>query len=121
MNHVTLSGFLGKDPELKVVSDKFKVANFSIPYSESYKNKDGEKVTTTHWFNCKAVMQTAEFVVKYFKKGSGIEVEGKLKTDTWEKDGVKHTAVYIQVENVSFPPVKKESNNAPEITDNLPY
>lgn len=103
MNKIIISGFLGKDPELKKISDKFTVCNFSIPYSEKVKD---EKVT--HWFNCKAINQTAEFVNKYFKKGDGIECEGKLLTQSWtDKEGVKHTVTYIQVDNVSFPPARK--------------
>jgi len=111
MNHATISGFLGKDVEIKNVSDKFKVCNFSVPYTEKYKNAQGEKSETTHWINCKAINQTAEFISKYFKKGDGIEIEGKLKVDTWEKDGVKHSSTYIMVDNVSFPPAKKQSDS----------
>ena len=103
MNKIIISGFLGKDPELKKVSDKFTVCSFSIPYSEKVKD---EKVT--HWFNLKAYNQTAEFVAKYFHKGDGIECEGKLLTQSWtDKEGVKHTNTYIQVDNVSFPPARK--------------
>lgn len=129
MNKVIISGFLGKDPELRKVSDKFTVCNFSIPYSEKVKD---EKVT--HWFNLKAINNTAEFVNKYFKKGDGIECEGKLLTQTWtDKENVKHTTTYIQVDNVSFPPARKveaQPNTEPKMVtneagieqpDNLPF
>ena len=114
MNKILISGFLGKDPELKKVSDKFTVCNFSIPYSEKVKD---EKVT--HWFNCKAINQTAEFIAKYFHKGEGIEIEGKLLTHSWtNKEGEKKTDTFIQVENVSFPPVRKEAKPEPKMTTN---
>ena len=113
MNKILISGFLGKDPELKKVSDKFTVCNFSLPYPEKHTNSKGEKLETTHWFNLKAINNTAEFVAKYFKKGDGIECEGKLLTQSWEKDGIKHTATYIQVDNVSFPPARKEEKQDP--------
>jgi single-strand DNA-binding protein len=111
MNKILISGFLGKDPELKKVSDKFTVCSFSIPYSEKYKD---EKIT--HWFNCKAINQTAEFVSKYFHKGDGIEIEGKLLTHSWtNKEGEKRIDTFIQVENVSFPPNRKEAKPEPKI------
>ena len=124
MNKILISGFLGKDPELKKISDKFTVCIFSLPYSEKYTNTQSEKLETTHWFNLKAINNTAEFVAKYFKKGDGIECEGKLLTQTWtDKEGVKHTTTYIQVDNVSFPPARKAETKAepqaePKMTTN---
>ena len=109
MNKVIISGFIAKI-ETRVINDTLKVCEFSIPYNVKTKDKE-----VTHWFNLKAYNQTADFIEKWFEKGKGIECEGKLLTQSWEKDGVKHTNTYIQVDNVSFPPARKaETQPAPE-------
>ena len=95
-------GRIGKDPETRVVSNDFKVANFSIAISEKYTNKAGEKVENTEWINCQATNKLAEIVEKYVKKGDQIYIEGKFKTRSWEKDGVKLYATYIQVESLQM-------------------
>ena len=103
MNKVILSGFLGQDPELKQINANTTVVNFSMAYNEKYGQEE-----VTHWFNFKAFNKTAEFIDKYFSKGKPIEVEGRLLTQTWEKDGHRNTSTYILVDNVSFVPGKKE-------------
>lgn len=95
-------GRVGKDPEVRVVSNDFKVANFSIAISEKYTNKAGEKVENTEWINCQATNKLAEIVEKYVKKGDQIYIEGKFKTRSWEKDGAKLYASYIQVESIQM-------------------
>ena len=108
MNKVIISGFIAK-MEVKVINDKLKICELSIPYNVKSKDKE-----TTHWFNLKAYNQTAEFIERYFKKSDGIECEGKLLTQSWEKDGVKHTTTYIQIDNVSFPPARKAGKQEPQ-------
>jgi single-strand DNA-binding protein len=95
MNVVILSGRLGREPEIKNVNGKT-VANFSIAISMG---KD-----LTEWVNIVAWEKTAEFAQKWLKKGSGVEVNGRLCTRSWEKDGTKRYATEVIANNLSFPP-----------------
>jgi single-strand DNA-binding protein len=96
-NKVNLLGNVGKDPEVRTFQSGDKVANFSLATSESWKDKtSGEKKTKTEWH--KIVVrgeQLVGFVEKHVKKGSKIDIEGKLETRTWEKDGVTHSTTEI--------------------------
>ena len=89
VNKVILVGNLGKDPEVRSLENGIKVASFSLATSESWKDKTtGEKKTVTEWSNITLWKGLAEIAEKYLKKGSQVYIEGKLKTRSWEKDGV---------------------------------
>jgi len=88
VNKVILVGRLGKDPETKTVGAGT-VANFSMATSESYKDKHtGERKEVTDWHNVVAWRGLADVASKYLKKGDMVYIEGRLKTRSWEKDGV---------------------------------
>lgn len=89
LNKVQLIGRLGKDPETKHLDGGRSVSNFSIATSETWKDKvTGEKKEATEWHNIVVWGALAGVAEKYLKKGSQIYVEGKLRTRSWEKDGV---------------------------------
>ena len=88
-NSVHLIGNLGKDPEVKEVSNGNKVVKFSLATSDSYKNKNGEKVTDTQWHNLAIWGKLADVAEKYLKKGNQIAVEGKINYNEYDdKDGI---------------------------------
>jgi len=99
MNKVILIGHVGRDPDIRYLDNGIPVANFSLATSETYKAKDGQKVTTTEWHNIVLWRGLAEVTEKYVKKGSHVMIEGKMKTRNYEKDGVKHyvTEIYGDV------------------------
>ncbi len=100
-NRVQLIGNLGKDPEIKNLTDGKLKASFSIATTEVYKNKDGEKQEDTQWHNIVAWGKTAELVENYFQKGSKIALEGRLVHRTYEtKEGQKK--FYTEVVANSF-------------------
>ena len=99
VNKVILVGNLGKDPEVKVLESGQMVANFSLATSESYKDKNGQKVEATEWHNCVAWGKQAEIIEKYLKKGSKLFIDGKIKTRSYDKDGQTRYATDIQVIN----------------------
>ena len=110
MNKVILTGFIGKDAELKN-----SVANFTLATSESYTKKDGTRETETEWHNIKCFGQTATFAEKHIKKGEVITVEGKIKTEKWDaQDGTKKEYRCIYATSIIFTPAKKR----PEVTHN---
>lgn len=90
VNKVILLGNLGKDPEVRVTESGRKVASFTLATTESYKDKNGERVDQTEWHNVVFWGPIADVIEKYLKKGSQIYVEGKLRTRSYEdKEGVK--------------------------------
>ncbi|MEO9965967.1 MAG: single-stranded DNA-binding protein [Reichenbachiella sp.] len=89
VNKVILLGNLGKDPEVRHLENGRAVANFSIATSETYKNKQGEKVTNTEWHNVVLWTPLAEIAEKYLNKGNQVYIEGKLTSRSYEdKEGV---------------------------------
>jgi single stranded DNA-binding protein (ssb) len=100
INKVILVGRVGKDPEVRHLDNNASVARFSLATSESYKNKNGEKVTNTEWHNIVAWRSQAEFAGNYIKKGTLLYIEGKIRTRAWDdKDGNKRYTTEIDVDN----------------------
>ncbi len=103
INKVILVGNLGKDPEVKTLESGAKVVNFSLATSETYKNKDGQKVTQTEWHNIVLWRGLADIAEKYLQKGNQVYIEGKIKTRSWDdKDGVKRYTTEIQGDNLTM-------------------
>lgn len=95
MNKVLLSGFLGHDPELRQTNSGKSVCNLSLAVRRSQEITDFIPVTC--W------QATADFAAKYFKKGSRIEVCGRLQKRTWEDDaGNRHATLEVIAESVEF-------------------
>lgn len=88
VNKVTLVGRVGKDPVVKHFDNGGTIAEFNMATDDSYKDKQGNKVEQTDWHNVKVVGKLSEVVEKYVVKGMLLYVEGKLKTRSYEKDGV---------------------------------
>jgi len=87
-NRVQLIGHVGNEPEVQNLESGSKVVRLSLATNESYRNKEGERVTKTEWHNVVAWNKTAEFIENYVTKGKEIGVDGKLTSRSWEdKDG----------------------------------
>ena len=74
VNKVILVGNLGKDPEVRHLENGTAVANFPLATSESYKDKNGERVSTTDWHNIVLWRGLAEVSEKFLKKGDKVYV-----------------------------------------------
>lgn len=97
LNKVTLIGHLGKDPEVTYVSENIARARFSLATSESYKDKEGNRVDQTEWHDITLWRKQAEIAEKYLKKGSLIYLEGRVRSRSWEDEqGVKKYATGIE-------------------------
>ena len=102
INKVILMGRLTADPELKVSAQNVSVVRFTVAVNRRFQSKN-EGEPTADFLNCTAFRQTAEFVSKYFKKGSSIIVFGSIQNDNYtDKDGVKRFGVRIMVDEVQF-------------------
>jgi len=87
VNKFTGIGNLGRDPETRFTAEGTAVTNISIAITEKYKDKNGNQKEVTEWVNIAFFGKLAEIAGQYLQKGSKIYVEGKLKTDKYEKDG----------------------------------
>lgn len=123
LNRVQLIGHLGRDPETRVMPSGSGVVSFSMATSDTYTNKAGEKVTQTEWHNITAFGKLADIMAKYLHKGDQVYIEGRLKTETWEKDGQKHNATKIIADKMVMLGSPKEHTKPDVITppDNETY
>jgi len=88
VNKVILVGNVGKDPETRYLEGGAAVCKFPMATSEVYKNRDGEKITTTEWHNIVLWRGLAEIAEKFVKKGSQLYIEGRIKTRSYnDQDG----------------------------------
>ncbi len=112
VNKVILVGNVGKDPEVRYLEKGVAVAKFPLATSETYKGKDGEKVTTTEWHNIVLWRGLAETVEKYVKKGSQLYIEGKIRTRSYDdKDGNKRYVTEIVADLMQMLGKKSDSGS----------
>ena len=103
VNKVILIGNLGKDPEVRHLDNGRAVANFSLATSETYKNKQGERVTNTEWHNIVLWTPLAEIAEKFLKKGGQVYIEGKLTTRSWDdQEGNKRYTTEVVGNNLTL-------------------
>jgi len=88
LNKVQLIGNLGKDPEIRFTPDGKQVAKFSMAANRTFKNKEGKSIDDTQWFNIEAWSGLAKVIEEHLTQGDQIYIEGRLKTESYEKDGV---------------------------------
>lgn len=110
INKVILVGHLGKDPEVKTIDNGVKVAKFSLATTESYRDRNGERKDVTEWHNISCWRNLADIAEKYLTKGKQIYVEGKIRTRSWDDNGVKRYTVDIVAD--SFTMLGTKSDNA---------
>lgn len=104
MNITLLRGNLVRDPELRTVNTSGKqtaVVNFTVAVSREYTKSSGERDKITSFINCEAWDSGAEMIADSFNKGDLVMIEGSLRNDVWEKDGVKHSSLKVRVNNFS--------------------
>ena len=97
VNKVFVLGNVGKEPETRTFANGDSVVNFSLATSDQWTDKaSGEKKEASEWHNIVAYRKLADIAARIVKKGSKVFVEGKLKTRSWDKDGVKHYKTEIE-------------------------
>ncbi len=110
-NLVVLTGRLTADPELKTTSNGTSVVSFSIAVDRRYRTGEERQ---TDFINIVAWRSSAEFISKYFKKGSLIGIEGSIQTRRYvDKNGNNRTAFEIVANNVQF--VESKRDGAPSM------
>lgn len=96
LNKVMLIGNLGKDPETRTLQSGTTVTNITVATNESYTDRNGNKVDQTEWHNVELWENLSKIASQYLRKGSPVFVEGKIKTDSWEDNGVKKYSTKIR-------------------------
>ena len=120
LNCAVIMGRLTADPELRQTPSGVSVTRFTVAVDRGYVKAGEER--KADFINVVCWRQTAEFVTRYFSKGSMIAVQGSIQTGSYEKDGVKRQTFEIVADNVSFCGSKSESgsNGAPRATETAP-
>ena len=109
MNKVFLMGRLTADPELRQVQSGVAVTTFTIAVDRRY-SKDGQR--QTDFIRCTAWRQQAEFICKYFRKGSMILVIGNIQTRSWDgQDGKRQYATEVVADELHFNGPKRQSQD----------
>ena len=116
LNKIILMGRLVRDPELKTTNSDIPVCKFTVAVNRPYQKDKEQKAD---FINVTAWRGTAEFVSKYFNKGSIIIVEGKLQNNDYtDKDGVKHYSMQVIADGVNFGGSKSDNTSQAEANSN---
>ena len=108
-NLVVLTGRLTADPELKTTPTGVPVTSFSIAVNRNYRSGEEQQ---PDFINIVAWRQRAEFICKYFTKGSLIGIEGSIQTRKYtDKNGNNRTAFEVVVNNAQFVESKRDNSN----------
>jgi single-strand DNA-binding protein len=120
VNKVFVLGNVGNEPQVKVFDNGDMKTSFSVAASDQWTDKNGEKKESTEWFNVVCYRQLAKIASDLVKKGSKVFIEGRLKTNSWEKDGVKHYKTEVETLKLLVLD-KKDSAKEPIYTDEAPF
>lgn len=108
INTVVLAGNVVSDPEARSTSTGKSIATIRLAINNPLNDKDTVYIDVDAW------EKQAEFVTNYVKKGSAVAVTGRLKQDTWEKNGEKRSKILVVAERVSFIGSKRKDENSEE-------
>lgn len=96
LNKVILIGRLGRDPEVRYMPNGEAVCNFSVATSETWNDRNGQRVERTEWHNITMYRKLAEIAGQYLKKGGLVYLEGRIQSRKYQgKDGIERTAYDI--------------------------
>lgn len=130
---MNIIGRLTKDAQVRTTSQDRQVVNFTVAVSDSYRNKQGERVEQTAYFDCAYWLSTG--IAPYLTKGSLVELSGRVSARAWSgKDGQPYAGLNFHTSQIKFyggskkstipqDSTAQESNRvvAQELTDDLPF
>ena len=109
VNVVVLQGNLVVDPEARVTSNGTELCSFRMASNRKFKTKSGETQEDTLFIGVTCFGKTAQTADQFLSKGSSIIVEGRMKLDTWEKDGERKSKISIIANSFTFLPKSERS------------
>lgn len=127
MNVLTVSGRLGQNAEVRNLKENKKVANFSVAIQREYKNSDGKY--EADFFDC-VYFNPPDYVIPRLEKGARVLINGHIRKETYEKDGVKKSVAKIFVSRIEFLDKKEiveekeevfEKGSAETLEETLPF
>ena len=129
VNKAIIIGSVGKDPEVRATASGDCIVNLSVATSESWKDKQGNKQESTEWHRVSAFGKLAEIIRDYVVKGSKVYIEGKIKTRSYDKDGVKVYVTEIVANELQMldskceksAPAKQQEQAPPMFEDSIPF
>jgi single-strand DNA-binding protein len=131
VNRVILVGHLGADPELRYTASGTAVAKFRIATTEMFTDRSGVRQERTEWHRIVAWGKLAEICGQYLSKGRLIFIEGRIRSDSWEQEGVKRYSYEIVADTMKMlgpgrgaereaePPFPPPEGDLPE--DDIPF
>ena len=120
MNHISITGNLGKDPEMKFTPTGRKVTTFSVANNRRWTDDKGEKHEETTWLNIEAWNGLGETCAKYLQKGRKVLVEGRIDVRPYtDKDGARRDWVCITASNVEF--LDAPRSETPPTNEDVPF
>ena len=123
INKVILIGNLGKDPEVRYLDNGVAVANLSLATTETYKNKEGNRISQTEWHDIVLWRGLAEVAEKYLKKGASIYIEGKIKTSKWvdKEENTRYKTEIMADKMTMLNKSSSDSSQSSSSEDDLPF
>ena len=103
MNHIVLIGNVGGDPQAR--GDQRDIAAFRLAVNQ--RKRGGER--DTQWFDCVAFGRTGQSILEHVKKGAQVAITGKVKTRSWERDGVKRQDLDVIINTWEFVTAKSST------------
>lgn len=123
MNKVQLVGRLTKDPEIKATATQVNFCNFTVAVDRRFKDQNGQR--QADFINCVAWRQTADFIGKYFRKGSKIAICGTIQTRKFnDQNGVTRYVTEVIAEEAEFveslqPTQAQQAATAPQVAPDI--
>ena len=111
INKVMLMGYLGRDPEARFTAGGARYVKFTLGSTRTWKDEIGKDQKETEWSNILVWNGRAEACLKYLSKGRLVFVEGYLKTERWNADGIDQRRTYIVATDIKFIPTSKGRNH----------
>ena len=112
LNKVVLCGRLTTDPELRSTNQQTPVVSFTLAVNRRFNSKDAAEKQITDFINCVAWRATAEFISKYFRKGSALCITGSIQVRKWtDNQNQTRYSTEVVVDEAMFVDSKSDSNS----------
>lgn len=112
VNVVVLTGGLTRDPELGALPSGTEVLNFSVGFSSPARGADGAYAERSNYADCAVFGARARSLAQILRKGMRVTVQGRLRFESWEKDGERRSRLSVVADEVSLPPRPRDGGQA---------
>lgn len=109
VNVVVITGGLTRDPELRALPSGTEVLNFSVGFSSPVRGADGSYAERSNYADCAVFGARARSLGQILRKGMRVTVQGRLRFESWERDGERRSKLCVVADEVSLPPRPKDA------------